>query len=91
MIAMSLRKLIGRVTSPFFVPLRKFVVWGDEQFGTCDHKLSVVPREYESKVIEEDVPEKQASELEKKLSKDKANLEGLGTPESNCDDDMVGC
>ena len=88
MIIMILRKLIGKVTSPFFVPLRKFVVWGDEQFGTCDHKLSVVPREYESKVIE-DVPEKQASELEKKLSKDKANLEGLGT--SNCDDDMVAC
>jgi hypothetical protein len=88
---MSLRKLIGRVTSPFFVPLRKFVVWGDEQFGTCDHKLSVVPREYESKVVEEVVVEKQASELEKKLSKDKANLQGLGNPKSNCDDDMVGC
>jgi hypothetical protein len=53
--------------------------------------LSVVPREYESKVVEEVVVEKQASELEKKLSKDKANLEGLGNPKSNCDDDMVGC
>ena len=41
-----MRKLIGKITSPIFVPLRKLVVWGDEQFGTCDHKLSVVPRKY---------------------------------------------
>ena len=39
------RFFIGRLTSPFFVPLRKLVVWGDDNFGTCDHKLTVVPRE----------------------------------------------
>ena len=44
---MSIRKLIGKFTSPIFVPLRKLVVWGDNNFGTCDHKLVVVPREEE--------------------------------------------
>ena len=27
----DIRTLIGKVTSPFFVPLRKFVVWGDKK------------------------------------------------------------
>lgn len=44
---MSIRKLIGKFTSPFFVPLRKLVAWGDNNFGTCDHKLVVVAREEE--------------------------------------------
>jgi len=43
-----MKKLIGKITSPIFVPLRKFVAWGDDKFGTCDHKLMVVPREVES-------------------------------------------
>jgi len=43
-----MKKLIGKITSPIFVPLRKFVAWGDDKFGTCDHKLAVVPREVES-------------------------------------------
>jgi len=41
----SLRRLVGRFTSPLFVPLRRFVAWGDRNFGTCDHTLVVVPRE----------------------------------------------
>ena len=44
---MSIRRIIGKITSPIFVPLRKFVVWGDENFGTCDMKLVVKPREGE--------------------------------------------
>ena len=67
-----MRKLIGKITSPIFVPLRKLVVWGDEQFGTCNHKLSVVPREYKETLKPKEVHT--ASELEKKLSKDRANL-----------------
>lgn len=44
---MSIRKLFGKFTSPFFVPLRRLVVWGDNNFGTCDHKLILVKREEE--------------------------------------------
>jgi hypothetical protein len=39
-----MRKFLSRLTSPLFVPLRKFVVWGDNKFGTCDMKLSLEPR-----------------------------------------------
>ncbi len=39
-----IRRLIGRITSPIFVPLRRFVVWGDTRFGTCDMKLTLEPR-----------------------------------------------
>ncbi len=77
---MSLRKLIGRFTSPVFVPLRKLVVWGDENFGTCDHKLSVIPRESlvsssESGDDCSDCIKPQISELQKKVSKDIVNLD----------------
>jgi len=41
---MNLRKTIGIITSPIFVPLRRLVAWGDQNFGTCDHTLAVVPR-----------------------------------------------
>ena len=44
---MSIRRIIGKITSPIFDPLRKFVVWGDENFGTCDMKLVVKPRDGE--------------------------------------------
>jgi len=44
---MSFRKLIGKITSPIFVPLRRLVVWSDNKFGTCDHVLCVVPRDGE--------------------------------------------
>ncbi len=40
----DIRALIGKVTSPVFVPLRKFVVWGDKKFGTCDMRLTLEPR-----------------------------------------------
>jgi len=40
----NMRRLLSRLTSPLFVPLRRFVVWGDDKFGTCDMKLSVEPR-----------------------------------------------
>ena len=43
---MSLRKFIGYFTSPFFVPLRKLVVWGDRNFGTCDMRLTLEDRPY---------------------------------------------
>ncbi len=38
------RSMIGKITSPIFVPLRRFVVWGDKNFGTCDSRLEIVPR-----------------------------------------------
>ncbi len=41
----DIKPLIGKLTSPLFVPLRKFVAWGDNKFGTCDHKLVVMPRD----------------------------------------------
>jgi len=70
-----MRKFLSRLTSPIFVPLRKLVVWGDNKFGTCDMKLSLEPR-YEEEIPKQEVQE--ISELEKKLSKDRANIEGLG-------------
>lgn len=48
-----MRKFIGRITSPIFVPLRRFVVWGDKTFGTCDHVLSLEPRTYEEEEVSE--------------------------------------
>ena len=39
-----MRKFLSKITSPIFVPLRRFVVWGDSKFGTCDMKLSIEPR-----------------------------------------------
>ena len=81
---MSLRRVIGKITSPFFVPLRKLVVWGDRNFGTCDMKLTLEPR-YDTSLDGfadmDEVTNPQASELMKKVSKDKANLHGLGTEE----------
>jgi len=41
---MNIRRAIGIITSPIFVPLRRLVAWGDQNFGTCDHTLAVVPR-----------------------------------------------
>ena len=79
---MSLRRVIGKITSPFFVPLRKLVVWGDKNFGTCDMKLTLEPR-YDTSLDGfadmDEVTNPQASELMKKVSKDKANLHGLGS------------
>ena len=75
---MNLRNIIGKFTSPIFVPLRKLVVWSDNKFGTCDYKLSLEPRIIQENIDEnEEKPVKQISELMKKVSKDKANLESL--------------
>ena len=72
-----MRRLLSKITSPIFVPLRRFVVWGDKTFGTCDMKLTLEPRwETPIEVITDD--EESLSELQKKLSKDQANLVGLG-------------
>ena len=38
------RRILGRLTSPIFVPLRRLVVWSDRRFGTCDMKLTMEPR-----------------------------------------------
>ena len=76
--SMSIRKIIGKITSPFFVPLRKLVVWGDKKFGTCDMKLAIEPRwvhELDGFADIDDIP--QISELMQKVSKDKVNVQGL--------------
>ena len=79
------RKWLGRLTSPFFVPLRRLVVWGDKTFGTCDMKLTLEPR-YEDHPLKgfadmDESSSERLSELQIKLSKDKANIEGLGESE----------
>jgi hypothetical protein len=80
-----MRKLLSKITSPIFVPLRRFVVWGDKTFGTCDMKLTIEPR-YDNPLrgfadIDEGTSSTTISELGKKLSKDKANIYGLGESE----------
>tara|TARA_A100001388_G_C28769620_1_gene503006 strand:- start:1785 stop:2027 length:243 start_codon:yes stop_codon:yes gene_type:complete len=80
-----MRKWLGRLTSPFFVPLRRFIVWGDKTFGTCDMKLTLEPR-YQDHPLRgfADIDEStnnRLSELQIKLSKDRANIEGLGESE----------
>lgn len=40
----SVRRFLSKLTSPFFVPLRRLVVWGDRTFGTCEMKLTMEPR-----------------------------------------------
>jgi hypothetical protein len=74
---MGLRNIISKITSPIFVPLRRFVVWGDTKFGTCDMKLTLEPRWDNTLVGFADMDDGVvlASELMKKVSKDKANLE----------------
>tara|TARA_R110002020_G_scaffold282188_6_gene497875 strand:- start:5823 stop:6161 length:339 start_codon:yes stop_codon:yes gene_type:complete len=76
-INMGLRKIISKITSPFFVPLRRFIVWGDTKFGTCDMKLTLEPRWDNTLIGFADMDDGVvvASELLKKVSKDKANLE----------------
>ncbi len=75
-----MRKFLSYLTSPIFVPLRKLVVWGDNKFGTCDMKLSLEPRWNDTLVgfADIDEPSDTASELMKKVSKDKANLHNWG-------------
>ncbi len=80
-----MRRWLGRLTSPFFVPLRRFIVWGDKTFGTCDMKLTLEPRYQDHPLrgfadIDESTNDR-LSELQIKLSKDRANIEGLGESE----------
>ena len=80
-----MRKWLGRLTSPFFVPLRRFIVWGDKTFGTCDMKLTLEPRYQDHPLrgfadIDESTNDR-LSELQIKLSMDRANIEGLGESE----------
>ena len=81
-----MRKLLSKITSPIFVPLRRLVVWGDKTFGTCDMKLSIEPRYEDNQLrgfadIDEGTASMRISELGKKISKDKANIQGLGESE----------
>jgi len=72
------RLAVGRITSPVFVPLRRLIVWLDGKVGTCDHQLVLERR---SCFIEMDLyqePVEQISEINKKLSKDRATLEYAG-------------
>jgi hypothetical protein len=77
---MSLKRLIGKITSPIFIPLRKLVVWGDNKFGTCDMKLSLESRWDDTLAGFADIDESSSSVsgLMKKISKDKANLHTWG-------------
>ena len=79
---MNGKRFLSKITSPVFVPLRRFLVWLDDGVGTCNMKLTLAPRWDESENILEDPPHNQISELGKKISKDKANLTGW-----NDDDD----
>ena len=72
-------RTLSKITSPFFVPLRRLIVWLDDKVGTCDHQLVLQPRPCFVTFNTDPVP--QISELEKKVSKDKANLQGLGNQE----------
>ena len=76
-----MRKFLSKLTSPFFVPLRRFVVWGDDKFGTCDMKLTMEPRWETHLDGFADIDEEPLSELQKKLSKAKATIFGLGEEE----------
>lgn len=82
---MGMREIIGRITTPFFVPLRRFIVWGDKKLGTCDMRLTLEqrPNNHLDGFADIDNPP-QISELEKKLSKDKANMVGLGEKDLSC-------
>ena len=83
---MSMRKKIGKLTSPLFVPLRKMIVWSDKKIGTCDMKLTLEPRNQSDLdgFADIDYDSNSISELQKKISKDKANIVGLGEKDLIC-------
>lgn len=99
---MSLRRFIGYFTSPFFVPLRKLVVWGDRNFGTCDMRLTLEERPYadnedkhdsaQTRLTDfEDMPNThKASLLEVKLSEDQHD-KFLDAEKKVSNDGDVGC
>lgn len=86
------RRFFGKFTSPVFVPLRRFVVWNDQKFGTCDMKLTLDHR-WDEKNPQQNFDT--ISELQKKISKDNANIKGLGEKSSdrmncwNCGTQMI--
>ncbi len=67
-----LRRAVGRFTSPVFVPLRRVIVWLDDRYGTCDHRLILEPRACQLDL--EQVPAERISELRRKISKDEAEM-----------------
>jgi len=73
-----LRLAVGRFTSPIFVPLRRLIVWLDARLGTCDHQLVLQPRPCFLDLPSDRSKTPRISELEMKISKDRANLVGLG-------------
>jgi hypothetical protein len=83
---MSIREKIGKLTTPLFVPLRKMVVWSDKKIGTCDMKLTLEPRNPSDLdgFADMDYSNETISELQKKISKDKANIVGLGEKDLIC-------
>lgn len=83
---MSIREKIGKLTTPLFVPLRKMVVWSDKKIGTCDMKLTLEPRTPSDLdgFADMDYSNQTISELQKKISKDKANIVGLGEKDLIC-------
>lgn len=44
----KLRQTIGIFTTPIFGALRRFVVWGDQNYGACDISLAVAARGLEA-------------------------------------------
>ena len=73
-----LRHAVGKLTSPIFVPLRRLIVWLDDRLGTCDHRLVLEPRPCNIDLPRPSERSVRISELQAKISKDKANLHGLG-------------
>jgi|TARA_A200000159_G_C7298383_1_gene328935 hypothetical protein len=71
---MSFRKFIGYFTSPFFVPLRKLVVWGDRNFGTCDMRLTLEERPYADSEDKHDSAQTRLTDFEVVHDKHKASL-----------------
>ena len=54
------------------------IVWLDDRLGTCDHRLVLEPRPCNIDLPRPSERSVRISELQAKISKDKANLHGLG-------------
>ena len=72
-----LRHAVGKLTSPIFVPLRRLIVWLDDRLGTCDHRLVLEPRPCMIDLPSGTDRSERISELQAKLSKDRANFQVL--------------
>ena len=73
---MGFRRMMSKITSPIFIPLRMFLGWRDKTFGTCEMKLEIEPRGHSplDGFAEVDEESNNISELMKKVSKDRANM-----------------